>query len=494
MRAKPTEASMCESGRAACCPRAKSLFLGAVRIATAGVVACLIAGCTVGPKYVRPSMETPPAFRGEKPDTNPASLGDLKWFDVFKDIQLQDYIRTALAQNYDLRDAVARVSAARANLGITRSDQFPTIGNSDDVTALAYSRSGPFIIPPTASRTRNFGGLFLNLLSFEIDIWGQLRSATASARASLLASEANQKAVVTTLVADVATAYFNLLELDEELEIDRRTLASRQDSLRLVKQNQQGGVATLLDVRQAEQLVYSASETVPQTELQIEQGENQICLLLGINPGPVKRGKPLADQQQEPKVPAGIPSSLLERRPDIQAAEQNLIAANANIGVAKAAYFPQLNLTGTLGYESSELRTLFNNRNGNWNIVPQVGQPIFYAGRIKSNVKFTEAQRQIALIQYERSIQTAFREVADALVQYRRIGEIRTQQELLVTTLRDRSRLSYMRYRGGVDTLLNALDADRDLFIAELNLAQTKRNQLLALVQLYKALGGGWQQ
>ena len=271
-------------------------------------------------------------------------------------------------------------------------------------------------------------------------------------------------------------------------------LFGRQESLRLIQIRQQGGVATMLDVRQAEQLVYSASQTIPDTERLIEQTENQISLLLGKHPGDVTRGRRLTEQEQPPAVPPGLPSSLLERRPDIRAAEQNLVAATANIGVAKAAYLPQISLTGFAGFQSSQLANLFGSAGSTWNFAPQIAQPIFTAGRIKSTVRLTQAQQQLALVQYERAIQTGFREVSDALVEYRKLKEIRAQQEALVTTLQDRSRLAYLRYRGGVDTQLNALDADRDLFNAELSLTQTKRNELLALVQLYKALGGGWQQ
>ena len=249
----------------------------------------------------------------------------------------------------------------------------------------------------------------------------------------------------------------------------------------------------MFDLRQAEQLVYSATQVIPDSQRLIEQTENQLRLLLGQPPGAVPRGQPLTAQAHPPAVPPGLPSALLERRPDIRAAEQTLIAANANIGVAKAAYFPTISLTGLLGYESNQLSSLFKGASSTWQFVPQVTQPIFTAGRITSQVHLAEAQQQEALVQYEKTIQTAFREVSDALVQSRRVTEIRTQQALLVTTLHDRTRLAYMRYQGGVDTLLNALDADRDLFNAELSLAQTQRNELLALVQLYKALGGGWQ-
>jgi len=457
----------------------------------------LVLGCKVGPNYRRPIIHPPDVFRGTGVDTPPAdatSLADLKWFEVFKDERLQELIQTALRQNYDLRDAVLRVDAARANLGITRADQFPSIDVSADITTLRRSTNGGFLLPFGFESKRTFGSVFLNLLSFEVDAWGRLRRATEAVRADLLLAEENRKTVVTTLVSDVAAAYFNLLELDMELEIARRTLATREDSLRLIDVRQRGGVATLLDLRQAEQLVYTAGATIPDVERLIEQNENQIQLLLGLSPGAVVRGLRLTEQPQLPSVPPGLPSSLLERRPDIRAAEQNLVAANALIGVAKAAYFPQITLTGFLGSETSQLSDLFTGPARAWQFVPQVIQPIFEGGRIRSNVKLTEAGREIALVQYERTIETAFREVSDALVQHRRVTEIRTQQELLVAALQDRSRLAYMRYRGGVDTLLNALDADRDLFAAELDLARTRRDELQAVVQLYKALGGGWQQ
>jgi multidrug efflux system outer membrane protein len=461
------------------------------------LILSLLAGCTVGPKYHRPSVSTPDVFRGVADPNAPAdpkSLADLKWFEAFKDPQLQNLINTAFTQNHDIREAVARVSAARAQSGISRAEQFPEIGASADITKQRNSTKGSFPLPAGVSRDRTFGTILLNLLSFEIDVWGRLRRQTEAARAQLQASEEDRKTVMTTLVSDVATSYFDLIELDLELDIAKQTLATRQDSLQLVRVRQQGGVATMLDVRQAEQLVYSATQTVPDVERQIEQTENRISLLVGKNPAPVTRGRPLSEQEQPPSVPAGLPSSLLERRPDIRAAEQTLIAANADIGVAQAAYFPRITLTGFLGTQSNQLSNLFTGPTSTWQFVPTITQPIFNAGRIKSGVKLAKARQEIALIEYEKTIQTAFREVSDALVQYRKVREIRTQQELLLATLEDRSRLAYLRYRGGVDTLLNALDADRDLFNARLSLAQTRRNELLSLVQLYKALGGGWQQ
>jgi multidrug efflux system outer membrane protein len=459
------------------------------------LISSLLTGSVAGQKkYQRPDVNAPDSFRGAEGATpDQTSIGDLKWFEVFKDEELQKLVRTAIIQNYDLRAAVARINAERANLGLARSNQFPQIEAGADLTTTRNSRNGQFGASGLGGRTQSFGSILLNLLTFELDIWGRLRQETKAARAELRASEEDRKAVMTTVVSDVATGYFSLLELDSELDIARRTLATRENSLRLIKIRQQGGVATMLDVRQGEELVYQASQVIPDTQRLIEQTENQISLLLGNNPGAIPRGQSLNNQQELPAVPAGLPSSLLERRPDIRAAEENLVAQNALIYAAKAAYFPRISLTGMLGFQSDQLSSLFRGASRTWSFVPQVTQPIFTAGRLKSNVKFARAQRELALIQYQQTIRTAFGEVSDALVQYRREKEIRTQQELLVTTLQDRSRLAYLRYQGGVDTLLNALDADRDLFNAELNLTQTKRNELLSLVQLYKALGGGWQ-
>jgi multidrug efflux system outer membrane protein len=456
-----------------------------------------VTSCAVGPNYHRPAVQMPQAFRAPDPLPAPqaASFADLKWWEIFKDPDLQPLIKTALQQNYDLRDAVARVEAARANLGITRSDQFPQVGASGAVQLTRLSRDGSFTLPRSfvGSQNRNWGEASLNLLSFEVDLWGRLRRATEAARANLLSAEENRKAVVTTLVSDVATAYFTLRELDYELEISRQTLATRRDSLQLTRVRQGGGVATLLDLRQAEQLVDTAAETIPTLQQQIEQTENQVTLLLGKNPGEVIRQGKFNEELFPPEVPAGLPSALLERRPDIRETEQNLIAANADIGVAKAAYFPQLSLSGMLGGQSTQLSTLFNGPHSAWSFVPQVTQPIFTAGRLRSNVRLAQAQRESALVQYQKTIQTAFTEVSNALIAHQRVNESRLQQEALVGVLQDRKRLAYARYTGGVDTQLNALDADRDLLTAELDLRQIRLNEILSVVQLYKALGGGWQ-
>jgi NodT family efflux transporter outer membrane factor (OMF) lipoprotein len=438
--------------------------------------------------------QTPEQFRGVEPAASRSaeSIGDLKWFEVFKDDELQKLINRAMVRNYDLRAAMARINASRANLGLARSNQFPQIEAGADLTSGRTSRNGQ-PIPGVGGRTSSIGSVFLNLLSFELDIWGRRRAETKAARAELRVSEEDRNAVMTTVVSDVATGYFALLELDSELDLAKRTLAAREESLRLIRARQQNGLATMLDVRQAEELVYQASQTIPDTERLIEQTENQVNLLLGDNPAPIQRGKALNEQEELPAVPAGLPSALLERRPDIRAAEQNLVAQRALVSAARKAYFPTISLTGLLGFQSNQLSSLFTGPSGAWTFVPQITQPIFTAGRLKSNVRFARAQQELAVVQYDQTIQTAFREVSDALVQYRKVKEIRAQQELLVNTLHDRVNLAYLRYQGGVDTLLNALDADRDLFDAERNLTLTKRDELLSLVQLYKALGGGWQ-
>jgi multidrug efflux system outer membrane protein len=461
------------------------------------VAAVVLAGCTVGPNYKRPQVAVPPTFRAPVPllEQQAASLADLKWFEVFHDDRLQQLIHTALVENYDLQDAVARVQEARANLGIVRSNQLPQLEAAGALELTRLSRDGQFPLPPSfvSNQNRNWGQVSLSLLSFEIDLWGRLRRSTEAARATLLNAEENRRAIASTLVSEVAADYFQLLELDYELEISQRTLTTRRESLRLVRERHGGGVATRLDLRQAEQLVSSAAESIPALQRQIEQTENRIALLLGRNPEGVARGRSLIEQAVPPEVPPGLPSALLDRRPDIRGAEQALIAANANIGVAKAAYFPQISLSGALGGQSSNLANLFSGPNRVWSFVPQITQPIFTGGRLKSTVRVAETERDRAQISYQRSIQTAFGEVSDALIAHQRTHESRLEQETLVTALEDRKDLAYMRYRGGVDTQLNALDADRDLFQAELTLAQIRYAELLSVVQLYKALGGGWQ-
>jgi multidrug efflux system outer membrane protein len=452
----------------------------------------LLPGCTLGPKYKRPPVTVPGTYRGLVPDSGPqttASLGDEKWWTVFQDEQLQALIREALSQNYDVRIAAARVLQAQAVLGITRADQFPTITGGASASNLGIPRTKNLPDFETSSNQVNLS------LFWELDFWGKFRRATEAARATLLATDWGQKAVMSSLVSNVASAYFRLLELDSEMEISRRTLASRKESLRLVEIRAKGGVTSLIDVRQSEQLVYTAAGSIPDLERRIEQQENLISILLGRNPAPVTRGKPLVENPAVlPVVPPGLPSSLLARRPDIQSAEQQLIAANARIGVAKAAYFPEITLTAVGGYQSSALTSLFTGPAGFWNFGGQLLQPIFTGGRIRSNVRLTEAQQQEAILIYQQAIQQAFREVSDSLVAYHKNQEFSAQQQLLTTAAQDATRLANVRYEGGATSYLEVLDSDTRYFDAQLGLAQAQVNERLALVQLYNALGGGWQQ
>jgi outer membrane protein, multidrug efflux system len=407
---------------------------------------------------------------------------------VFQDKELQDLIHAALQQNYDVRIAATRILEAQAQVGITRADQLPTISGGAEALNQRSARAKFFPAYETSSNQVDLS------LAWELDFWGKYRRATESARANLLTTEWAREAVISTLVSDVAAAYFQLRELDLELEISRRTLASRRDSLQLTQTLASGGATSMLDVRQAEQLVFTAAETIPDLERRIEQQENFISTLLGNNPGPIARGTKLTEQPHAPEIPAGLPSSLLERRPDIRQAEAQLIAANAQIGVAKAAYFPQINLTASGGYQSSALTSLFTGPAGLWSFGGSLVQPIFTGGRIRSNVKFTEARQQEAELVYQESIQQAFRGVSDALVEYRKDREFREQQEQLAFSAEDAARLSETRYRGGATSYLEVLTNETNYFDAELGLAQARLNELLGLVRIYRNLGGGWQE
>jgi multidrug efflux system outer membrane protein len=452
----------------------------------------LTSGCAVGPNYKRPSVSVPGAYRGATPQEAPQpaaeSLGDQKWWEVFQDKQLQDLIHAALQQNYDVRIAATRTLEARAQVGITRADQLPSVSAGAQTVNQRSARTKQF---PQFEASSNQVDLSLD---WELDFWGKYRRATESARANLLATEWAREAVISTLVSDVAAAYFQLRELDLELEISRRTLASRQDSLRLTQMLANGGATSMLDVRQAEQLVFTAGETIPDLERRIEQQENFISTLLGNNPGPIARGTKLTEQLHAPEIPAGLPSSLLERRPDIRQAEAQLIAANAQIGVARTAYFPQITLTATGGYQSSALTSLFTGPAGLWSFGGSLVQPIFAGGRIRSNVKFSEARQQEAGLLYQQTIQQSFRGVSDALVEYRKDREFREQQEQLAFSAQDAARLSETRYRGGATGYLEVLTNETNYFAAELGLAQAQLNELLGLVRIYRNLGGGWQE
>jgi multidrug efflux system outer membrane protein len=429
----------------------------------------------VGPNYKRPSVNVPGAYRGaaaqgaEQPAAE--SLRDQKWWELFQDQQLQDLIHTALQQNYDVRIAATRILQAQAQVGITRADGLPTISARAQSVDQRSARSKNFPAFDTSAHQVDLS------LAWDLDFRGKYRRANESARATLLATQWAREAVISALVSDVAAAYFQLRELDLQLEISRRTLASRENSLQLTQVLAKGGGTSMLDVRQAEQLVFTAAETIPDLERRIEQQENFISTLLGNNPGPITRGEKLTEQPHAPEVPAGLPSDLLERRPDIRQAEAQLIAANAQIGVAKAAYFPQISLTASSGFQSSALTSLFTGPAGLWNFGGSLAQPIFAGGRIRSGVRFSEARQQETLLIYQQTIQRAFRGVSDALVEYRKDREFREQQQQLALSAQDAARLSETNYFG-----------------AELGLAQAQLNELLGLVSVYRNLGGGWQE
>src|SRR6267143_1711159 len=389
--------------------------------------------CTVGPSYKRPAVDVPPSYRGEAMEATPAaSLGEVQWWEVFRDAELQTLIRRALQENYDVRIAATRILQSRAQLTITRADQFPTV--SAGATAGRQRQPaqdfGGMTIPPFEFNTFRLDAT----LSWELDFWGKFRRATEAARANVLGSEWARRAVLISVISTVANAYFQLRELDLELEIARRTLASREESLKLIRIQEEGGVVSLLDVRQAEQLVFTAAETITDAERRMEQQENALSILLGQNPGPIPRGLELADQPQPPDVPAGF-----------------------------------------------------------WSVAGSLVQPIFTAGRLKAGVRLTEAQAEELIHSYRQTVQQAFRDVSNALVGYRKAREFRERQALLAASTQDAARLSDIRYRGGATSYLEVLTSQTNNFSAELGLAQARLNELLAMVQLYSALGGGWQ-
>ncbi len=450
----------------------------------------LAVGCIAGHDYSRPPIALPDAYRAPAPlePGSAASIADEPWWNLFEDEQLQALIRTALDQNFDLRIASTRILQAQAQLGITHADELP------NVTA------GPSVIgqrTPTAAvgfPTRSIAGVVVQgSASWQLDFWGRYRRATEAARAELLATEWGRRAVVSTLVSEVADAYFGLRALDLQLDVATRTLESRRESLQLTEIRERGGATSLVDVRQAEQLVYSAAAQITSLERQIEEQENFIRGLLGEFPAPVTRGRALTEQPHAAEIPSGLPSQLLERRPDIQRAEQQLVAANAQVGVAKARYFPQISLTGSGGFESVALTALFAGSNAFWSAALGAAQPVFTGGRLRSQVELAEAQRQEAELTYGQTVQQAFREVSDALTGYRKRREFREQQELLLAAAADARRLADIRYQGGATSYLEVLDADTRLFVAELSLADAQLSELTEMVEIYRTLGGGWQ-
>ena len=457
-------------------------------------LALAASACTVGPNYKRPVALLPDAYRGAAPIGASAgdqlSLGDQNWWEVFQDEQLQELIRTALRQNFDVRIAAARVEEARAQLRITHADQFPQVDGS--VLAERERASASPVPFPSQAFERNVFQVGAST-SWEVDFWGRFRRATEAARATLAATEWGRRAVVTSLVAQVAEEYFALRAIDRNLDISRQTLTSRRESLRLTQVRAGGGAASELDVRQAEQLVFGASATIVDLERQAQQQENLISILQGNNPGAVPRGRTLTDQPLIPQVPTGIPSALLERRPDIVEAEQTLVAANATIVVARANFFPDVSLTGSGGFQSAALSSLLTGPAAFFTVGATLLQPVFTAGRTRSQVELAEVRRDVALLAYQQTIRQSLRDVSDALIAYRQDREFREQQQLLARSAAEALRLTTVRYRGGASSYLEVLDADTRLFIAQLGLAQAQLNELRALVQIYRALGGGWE-
>jgi outer membrane protein, multidrug efflux system len=460
-------------------------------LAVAASLTIFLSGCMVGPNYKRPDVPSAPAYRGPDNSTvsGNASLGDEKWWDLFKDAELQQLIRTALKQNYDLRIAASRVIQAQEQVTITRSNQFPNVGVGPGVSGV----KSPAI--PGVFAGYSYIADALNLTaSWNPDFWGRYRRATEGARATLRATEWGRRAIVGSLVEQVATDYMQLREYDIELDVETRSLASRRQSLTLTQTLERGGATSMVDVRQAEQLVEEAAELIPQSEQAIQQEENALSLLLGQNPGSIPRGLSITEQPNPDDVPAGLPSQLLERRPDIQEAEQNLVAANAQIGVARAQLFPQVSLTGTGGVESIGLGNIFTWGARAWTYSATATQPIFNAGSLRANVRLSEAQKEQAVLTYQQSIQTAFEQVSNALIANRKLRDYRTHQEALTEAARDSSDLAQVRYKGGVTSYLEVLTNETNFLTAELALARARLAERLSLVQLYNALGGGWQQ
>ncbi len=455
------------------------------------------AGCAVGPDYKRPAQELPTAHylpegvtAGEGA-TN--SIGSLGWWHIINDPQLKGYIIEALTNSWDIKIAAARVLQAEAVARVTRSQYFPYLSAQGNWVSARSSEIGPVAVPPGTDTEVDYGEVYGAMASYEVDLWGRVRRANEAALARLLATEAAERTVRQTLVAGVASSYLNLLELDHELEISRRTLAARTNSLALTSSREEGGVASMQDVYQAQILVSTAEATIADTLRRIEQQENALCILLGRNPGPVARGAGLLQQQVLGAVPAGLPSELIDRRPDIRVAEQQLVAANADVGQAKAAFFPRISLTGFFGYQSVEMSDLFTSPAQVWQFGPSVSLPIFTGGALRWNLKLNQARFDEALSQYQKTVQNAFREVSDGLIAYQRTREFRAKQEERTQAHRNATELSNVRYEGGVTSYLEVLYNEQELFNAELALARANLGELLSVIELYRALGGGWQ-
>ena len=475
-------------------------------LAGASLLVSVLAGCNVGPKYTKPNYPAPPAYRGadeaaiSSADQN--SLGDRQWSQVFQEPELQSLIATALKNNYDVRIAAQHILEQQAQVQVTRSQEFPTLsaggtGIGVDIPSLNSSSSSS----SGGSSNNSSGGLSSPIVegSFSLsaawtpDFWGLYRKQTEAARDQLLAQEWAQRAVRMTLVEEVATDYLQLRALDRQLEVTKQTLGVRQDSLKLTQRLESGGSVPLSDVRQAEQLLYTASSQVPLLEQQIQQKENELSLLLGANPGAVAHTDVNALTPPPQDLPTGLPSTLLTRRPDIEQAEATLKAANANVGVARAQFFPQLSLSASAGIGGDSFPSIFSSNSRTIYGIGQLAQPLFEGGKLRGQMKLSEATKQEMVLNYQKTIAGAFRDVSNALIAQTKQRAYREQQEKLVAAAQDATRLARMRYQGGATSYLEVLTDDSNLYAAQLNLVAAQQAEALTLVQLYAALGGGWQ-
>ncbi|WP_236721937.1 efflux transporter outer membrane subunit [Pseudomonas frederiksbergensis] len=452
------------------------------------VLALGLSGCVLGPDYARPKIDSPQSFRFEQKDAS--NLANSAWWEQFHDPVLNNLIAVALQENKDVRIAAARVEQFRGQFETTRSQLFPQVGAGVSAERQRASQVGPQPLPSGIGPVFNQYQASLSV-SWELDLFGQLRRQTEAANANLLASEEGRRATILSLVASVASSYINLRDLDRQLAITNATIASRAGAVKVFTQRFSGGAVSQMELAQSQSEYEAALATMPQIQIQIAQQENALSVLLGRNPGPILRGRELAELTP-PVVPGGLPSDLLERRPDLLAAEQNLVAANALIGAARAEYFPSISLTGLLGSLSGESSKLFTGPARVWSYAANLGMPIFTAGGIAGQVKQAEAQQQQALFQYQKSIQVAFQEVDDALITLQKSREQLVTQNRQVDALRTYARLARLRFDGGYTSYIEVLDAERSLFSAELNYTQTQGAVFVSLVNLYKAMGGGW--
>ncbi len=453
------------------------------------LVTLLLSACAIGPDYRRPTISSPGSWRVEEPEAQ--DLTDTTWWEQFKDPVLGDLILIALRENKDVKIAAGRVEEFMGRYAVTRAAQFPQVTGTGSAIRQQFSNLTNPLPSPSLQNPGDLYQAFINM-SWQVDLWGQLRRATEAARADLLSTEEARRGVLLTVVTGVAITYTDLLDLDKQLEIAERTAKARENSFNLFTLRFDRGLISELELRQAESEYRSALATIPFIQKLIAQQENALSVLLGRNPGPIPRGRQI-DDLVLPVVPSGLPSALLERRPDIRQAEQDLISANARIGVAKALYFPTIFLTGSYGVASRELNYLFAGATSAWNYAaPAVVMPIFTAGATAGQVKIAESVQQETLFRYQKVIQQAFREVDDALIDQNRSREMLGIQQQQVEALRSYESLARLRYDNGYTSYLEVLDAQRSLFQGELLYAQTQGALFRALVNVYKSMGGGW--